>query len=423
MTSEILRGSGTLIDKVTRSLKPSQSVWRTKFSTLLCVFILALEYTCKSLNSSKVRAPGMQNTSHKNSFTLRFESTKNNVLGLAKSGLGTPLPKASNSKTQAKASNSKTQAVALDAKSPKHHLDTSRKRPKPDPKNSFTLPLESTKNNLLGLAKCGLGTPLPKASNSKTQAVALDAKSPKHHLDTSRKRPKPEPKHSFTLPLESTKNNLLGLAKSGLGTPLPKASNSKTQAVALDAKSPKHHLDTSRKRPKPDPKNSFTLPLESTKNNLLGLAKCGLGTPLPKASNSKTQAVALDAKSPKHHLDTSRKRPKPDPKNSFTLPLESTKNNLLGLAKCLALEHRYRKPRTAIAQAVALDAKSPKHHLDTSRKRPKPDPKHSFPLPLESTKNNLLGRTSNAQPRNPCQVLHWNRFRKNSGVGIQKNSF
>ena len=131
----------------------------------------------------------------------------------------------------------------------------------------------------------------PKASNSKTQAVALDAKSPKHHLDTSRKRPKPEPKHSFTLPLESTKNNLLGLAKCGLGTPLPKASNSKTQAVALDAKSPKHHLDTSRKRPKPDPKNSFTLPLESTKNNLLGLAKSGLGTPLPKASNSKTQAV------------------------------------------------------------------------------------------------------------------------------------
>ena len=282
MTSEILRGSGTLIDKVTRSLKPSQSVWRTKFSTLLCVFILALEYTCKSLNSSKVRAPGMQNTSHKNSFTLRFESTKNNVLGLAKSGLGTPLPKASNSKTQ---------AVALDAKSLKHHLDTSRKRPKPDPKNSFSLSLESTKNNLLGLAKSGLETPLPKASNSKTQAVALDAKSPKHHLDTSRKRPKPEPKHSFTLPLESTKNNLLGLAKCGLGTPLPKASNSKTQAVALDAKSPKHHLDTSRKRPKPDPKNSFTLPLESTKNNLLGLAKSGLGTPLPKASNSKTQAV------------------------------------------------------------------------------------------------------------------------------------
>ena len=45
----------------------------------------------------------------------------------------------------------------------------------------------------------------------------------------------------------------------------------------------------------------------------------------PKASNSKTQAVALEAKSPKHHLDTSRKRPKPDPKNSFTLPLESKK--------------------------------------------------------------------------------------------------
>ena len=276
---------------------------------------LALEYNYKSLNSSKVRAPGMQNTSHKNSFTLRFESTKNNLLGLVKSGLGTPLPKASNRKTQ---------AVALDAKSPKHHLDTSRKRPKPDPKNSFTLPLESTKNNLLGrkgtrpayqtIVNSSTGI-APKAF--RTLALEYTYKS----LNSSKVRApgmqNTSHKNSFTLRFESTKNNLLGLAKSGLGTPLPKASNSKTQAVALDAKSPKHHLDTSRKRPKPDPKNSFTLRLEATKNNLLGLAKSGLGTPLPKASNSKTQAVALDAKSPKHHVDTSRKRPKPQSKKLF----------------------------------------------------------------------------------------------------------
>ena len=270
-------------------------------------------YTYKSLNSSKVRAPGMQNTSHKNSFTLRFESTKNNLLGFAKSGLGTPLPKASNSKTQ---------AVALDAKSPKHHLDTSRKRPKPDPKNSFTLRLEATKNNLLGLAKSGLGTPLPKASNSKTQAVALDAKSPKHHLDTSRKRPKPDPKNSFTLPLESTKNNLLGrkgtcpayqtIVNSSTGI-APKSfrtlvlectSESLEQQQASCPRYAKHkpeklsHRTAARfvlkvcktqarktlSRYLSYPKKFFWA--KSSKTRCKTVAKSGLGTPLPKASNT-----------------------------------------------------------------------------------------------------------------------------------------
>ena len=207
----------------------------------------------------------------------------------------------------------------------------------------------NSKTRCKTVAKSSPRTPLPKASNSKTQAVAVDAKSPKHHLDTSRKRPKPEPKNCFTLPLESTKTifwasrnlawNTASESREQQNTG-PKASNSKTQAVALEAKSPKHHLDTSRKRPKPDPKNP--------------VAKSGLRTPLPKASNSKTQAVALDAKSPKHHLDTSRKRPKPEPKNSFTLPLESTKT-LFCASRNLALEQRFRKPRTAKHKPESLE--------------------------------------------------------------------
>ena len=108
-------------------------------------------------------------------------------------------------------------------------------------------------------------------------------------------------------------------------------------------RSPKHHLDTSRKRPKPDPKNP--------------VAKSGLRTPLPKASNNKTQAVALDAKSPKHHLDTSRKRPKPEPKNSFTLPLESTKTSFEPREIWL-WEHRFRKPRTAKHKPKASHSKT-----------------------------------------------------------------
>ena len=80
----------------------------------------------------------------------------------------------------------------------------------------------------------------PKASNSKTRSGlgALDAKSPKHHLDTSRKQPKPEPKNSFTLPLESTKTsfgpreiwpwNTAPESREQQNTS-PKASNSKTR--------------------------------------------------------------------------------------------------------------------------------------------------------------------------------------------------
>ena len=138
----------------------------------------------------------------------------------------------------------------------------------------------------------------------------------------------------------NSKTRCKTVAKSCLRIPLPKTSNSKTQAVALEAKSPKHHLDTSRKRPQPDPKNP--------------VAKSGLRTPLPKAPNSKTQAVALDAKSPKHHLDTSRKRPKPEPKNSFTLPLESTKT-IFWASRNLALEQRFRKPRTAKHKPESLE--------------------------------------------------------------------
>ena len=240
----------------------------------------------------------------KNSFTLPLESTKTILWASRNLAWNTASESLEQQNTGPKTSNSKTQAVALEAKSPKHHLDTSRKRPKPDPKNP--------------VAKSGLRTPLPKASNNKTQAVALDAKR----------------------------------------TPLLKASNNKTQAVALDAKSPKHHLDTSRKRPKPEPKNSFTLPFWASRNLALGTSlpkasnsktqarkprtakhaaklsrNLALETPLPKASNSKTQAVAVDAKSPKHHLGHEPKTAKTGAKKLFHVTFGIHNNNLLGLAK------------------------------------------------------------------------------------------
>ena len=79
----------------------------------------------------------------------------------------------------------------------------------------------------------------------------------------------------------------------------------------LDAKSPKHHLDTSRKRPKPEPKNSFTLPLKSTKTSFgpreiwpwtTASENLEQQNTSPKASHSKTRCktVANQPRTGKH---------------------------------------------------------------------------------------------------------------------------
>ena len=236
----------------------------------------------KALNTIWTRAENGQNPNQKTLSRYLWNPQKH-LLSLAKSGFGniasesleqqntSPKPRTAKhatklsqnqprtTKHKPKASNSKTRSGlgALDPKSPKHHLDTSRKRPKPE---------WNPQKHLLGLAKSDLGPPLPKASNSKTQAQSL---AQQNTLQNCRK---------ISFEQQNTS---------------PKASNSKTRSGlgALDPKSPKHHLDTSRKRPKPEPKNSFTLPLESTKTSFgPRLAKSGLGTPPPRAANSKTQA-------------------------------------------------------------------------------------------------------------------------------------
>ena len=183
--------------------------------------------------------------------------------------------------------------LALEVKSPKHHLDTSRKRPKPDPKNP--------------VAKSGLRTPLPKASNNKTQAVALDAKSPINTIWTRAENGQNPNQKTLSRYLWNPQKHLLGLAKSGLGNiasesleqqnTSPKASNSKTRCKTVAKSSPR--------------------------------------TPLPKASNSKTRSGlgALDAKSPKHHLGHKPKTVKTVAKKLFHVTFGIHNNNLLGLAK------------------------------------------------------------------------------------------
>ena len=127
----------------------------------------------------------------------------------------------------------------------------------------------------------------------------------------------------------------------------------------------------------------------SSKTRCKTVAKSGLRTPLPKASNSKTQAVAVDAKSPKHHLDTSRKRPKPEPKNSFTLPLEFTKT-IFWASRNLALEHRFRKPRTAKHKPESLEQQNTSGSLRSEKSQ---------------TPSGYEPKTAKTRAKKPCREI------------------
>ena len=77
-----------------------------------------------------------------------------------------------------------------------------------------------------------------------------------------------------------------------------------------------------------------------------------------------------DAKRPKHHLDTSRKPPKPQAKKLFHVTCGNPRKTIFG-----ATEHM---PSLCKYHLDTADAKRPKHHLDTSRKSPKPQAKKLF---------------------------------------------
>ena len=156
----------------------------------------------KASNSSKIRAQGMQNTSQKNSFIEqqqdscpRYAKHKPEKLFHVTFGIQKKFfwaarahaqprnPSSSPPKHAAKLSRN----LALEhrfrkprtAKHKRYSLRCEKsqtpsghepKTAKTRSKKLFHVTFGIHKNNVLGLAKSGLGTPLPKASNSKTQA-------------------------------------------------------------------------------------------------------------------------------------------------------------------------------------------------------------------------------------------------------------
>ena len=94
-----------------------------------------------------------------------------------------------------------------------------------------------------------------------------------------------------------------------------------------------------------------------------------------------------DAKRPKPHLDTSRKPPKPQAKKLFHVTFGlHIKQSLEPQSTCPAYANTIWNHFGATEHMPSLckhhldtaDAKRPKHHLDTSRKPPKPQAKKLF---------------------------------------------
>ena len=312
-----------------------------------------------------------------------------------------------------------------DAKRSKHHLDTSRKPPKPQAKKLFHV----TFGIHIYKTKTIFGATEHMPSLCKHHLDTADAKRPKHHLDTSRKLQTASQK-TLSRHLWNPHNKTI------FGATEHMPSLCKHHLDTADAKRPKHHLDTSRKPPKPQAKKPFHVTFGShriKKNNLKQPQSTIFGATEHMPSLCKHHVNTADAKRPKHHLDTSRKPPKPQAKKLFhvTFGIHIIKQSLEPQSTCPAYantswtlqmqkdpntiwtraetrqtasqktlsntfgSHRIQKnnlkqPQTTIFGATehmpglckhhvdTADAKRPEHHLDTSRKPPKPQAKKLF---------------------------------------------
>ena len=316
-----------------------------------------------------------------------------------------------------------------DAKRPKHHLDTSRKPPKPQAKKLFHVTFGiHIKQSIFGATEhmpSLMQTPSGHCRCKKTQT-------PSRH----------EPKTAQTASQKTVSRYLWNPHKTIFGATGTCANTSlcKHHLDTADAKRPKHHLDTSRKPPKPQAKKLFHVTFGiHIKQSLEPQSTCPayantiwnhirqlwshrahaqpMQTPSGHCRCKKTQTPSRDLWNPhktifgttehmpslcKHHLEPHKttlepqftcpayantiwtlqmqkdpntiktraeNRPNRKPKNCFTLPLESPQT-IFG-----ATEHM---PSLCKHHLDTADAKRPKHHLDTSRKPPKPQAKKLF---------------------------------------------
>ena len=119
-----------------------------------------------------------------------------------------------------------------------------------------------------------------------------------------------------------------------------------------------------------EPKTAQTASQKTVSRYLWNPHKTIFGATEHMPSLCKHHLDTADAKRPKHHLDTSRKPPKPQAKKTVSRYLWTPHKTIFG-----ATEHM---PSLCKHHLDTADAKRPKHHLDTSRKPPKPQAKKLF---------------------------------------------
>ena len=119
-----------------------------------------------------------------------------------------------------------------------------------------------------------------------------------------------------------------------------------------------------------EPKTAQTASQKTVSRYLWNPHKTIFGATEHMPSQCKHHLDTADAKRPKHHLDTSRKPPKPQAKKLFHVTFGIQHKTIFG-----ATEHM---PSLCKHHLDTADAKRPKHHLDTSRKPPKPQAKKLF---------------------------------------------
>ena len=156
-----------------------------------------------------------------------------------------------------------------------------------------------------------------------------------------------EPKSAQTASQKTVSRYLWNPHKTILGATEHMPSLCKHHLDTADAKRPKHHLDTSRKPPKPQAKKLFHVTFG------IDIKQSWEPQSIPAYANTslcKHHLDTADAKRPKHHLDTSRKPPKPQAKKLFHVTFWNPHKTIFGATEPSQIEHKW--PQEAYAQVM-----------------------------------------------------------------------
>ena len=171
-----------------------------------------------------------------------------------------------------------------------------------------------------------------------------------------------EPKTAQTASQKTVSRYLWNPHKTIFGATEHMPSLCKHHLDTADAKRPKHHLDTSRKPPKPQAKKLFHVTFGlHIKQSLEPQSTC------PAYANTIWNCRCKKTQTPSRH----------EPKTAQTASQKTVSRYLWNPHKTIfgATEHM---PSLCKYHLDTADAKRPKHHLDTSRKPPKPQAKKLF---------------------------------------------